>query len=298
MRIFALNISHPRTHPRCRYRLKQPEEAKPDGYGDRVPESALFDPRLMADVFRETGVVKIPGAFARDAPGLAELVRRHVQRRFGVVEADPSTWARHCDGAISTRRFRHPERFHAVVASPVRATLDEIFGVGAWTDASPRARVLVTPPRRDAHWQVPTGFHFDVPLDRPAWPGHGVLLFSFLAEVEPEGGGTCVVPGTHRLVDRFLAEHHNLPVEHRRDVFQRRQGEWLRQLVNEDDRDPDRSQRCFTGAVVEGVPLHVMELTGAPGDVVITHYYTLHASSPNTSTNMRLMLSTAISPQP
>jgi ectoine hydroxylase-related dioxygenase (phytanoyl-CoA dioxygenase family) len=271
---------------------------KPEGYGDRVPESRSSDPRVMADVFRETGVVKVPGAFAGDAPRLGELVRRHVQRRFGIVEADPSTWARRCDRAISVRRFRHPEHFHAVVAPEVRATLDEIFGAGAWTDASPRARVLVTPPRRHAEWLVPTGFHFDVPLDRPAWPGHGVLLFSFLAEVGPEGGGTCVVSGTHRLVDPFLAEYGNLPVERRRSSFLRQQGEWLRQLVNEDDRDPDRSQRCLTGAVVEGVPLRVMELTGAPGDVVITHDYTLHASSPNTSSNVRLMLSTAIGSQP
>jgi hypothetical protein len=124
------------------------------------------------------------------------------------------------------------------------------------------------------------------------------LLFSFLSNVEPHGGGTCVVAGTHRLVDRFLFEHQNLPVQRRLGAFQRQQGEWLRQLVNEDDPDPRRSERCFAGTVVDGVPLRVIELTGAAGDVVITHLYTLHDGSPNTSPHMRLMLSTNISTKP
>jgi hypothetical protein len=41
---------------------------------------------------------------------------------------------------------------------------------------------------------------------------------------------------------------------------------------------------------IEGVPVDVVELTGAPGDVVITHLHVFHSSSPNTSDAPRQML--------
>jgi hypothetical protein len=263
-------------------------------YGDDVVSSTRFDAVTAATTLREQGVVLVPDAFARDAPGLAEVVRGHVARRFGIDETDATTWGRPFDGGISVKRFRHPERFNAVLAPQVRSVLNEALGTGRWTDEPASARVLVTPPRQRSHWQVPTGFHLDVPIDRRAWPGHGVLLFSFLADTPPGGGGTCVVPGSHQLIDSFLGEHHDLPLDRRLKVFLRRQGEWLRQLVNEDDHRSDRTERCFAGATVGGVPLRVVELTGRAGDVVITHLYTLHSVSPNASDRMRLMLSTAL----
>jgi hypothetical protein len=41
--------------------------------------------------------------------------------------------------------------------------------------------------------------------------------------------------------------------------------------------------------VRHGVPVQVVELTGPPGDVVITHLHVFHARSPDTGTVPRLM---------
>lgn len=41
---------------------------------------------------------------------------------------------------------------------------------------------------------------------------------------------------------------------------------------------------------IDGVPVQVVELTGSPGDVVVTHLHVFHTRSPNTSTVPRLML--------
>src|SRR5687767_2102580 len=90
-------------------------------YADMVLAGIPANMSAAAMALREHGFVKIPGAFATHAPALAESVRRHVERRFGLVEADASTWRRAYHGAISTQRFRHTERFAAVVSSPVRA---------------------------------------------------------------------------------------------------------------------------------------------------------------------------------
>jgi hypothetical protein len=38
------------------------------------------------------------------------------------------------------------------------------------------------------------------------------------------------------------------------------------------------------------VPVQVVELTGSPDDVVVTHLHVFHARSPNTGTVPRLML--------
>jgi ectoine hydroxylase-related dioxygenase (phytanoyl-CoA dioxygenase family) len=44
------------------------------------------------------------------------------------------------------------------------------------------------------------------------------------------------------------------------------------------------------GAVVDGVPLRVVELTGEPGDVFLMHSDCFHAAAANRSGEPRMML--------
>ena len=39
----------------------------------------------------------------------------------------------------------------------------------------------------------------------------------------------------------------------------------------------------------DGIPVRVVELTGRPGDVVLTHPWTLHHAAPNTASYPRMM---------
>ena len=45
---------------------------------------------------------------------------------------------------------------------------------------------------------------------------------------------------------------------------------------------------------VDGIPVDVLELTGSPGDVVITHLHIFHSPSANTSDAPRQMLRKAV----
>jgi ectoine hydroxylase-related dioxygenase (phytanoyl-CoA dioxygenase family) len=45
---------------------------------------------------------------------------------------------------------------------------------------------------------------------------------------------------------------------------------------------------------IEGIPIEVVELTGRPGDVVVTHLHVFHCASPNTSDTPRQMLGKAV----
>ena len=69
---------------------------------------------------------------------------------------------------------------------------------------------------------------------------------------------------------------------------------WLKALTN-DDGDPERNARLMvTGATIDGVSLRVVELTGQPGDVFVTHPWVMHAAAPNAAELPRMMRSVAV----
>ena len=101
-----------------------------------------------------------------------------------------------------------------------------------------------------------------------------------------------VVSGSHRVVERFVA---TAPADVRADYRTCRlqfmqHDPWFRALARTDDPDPDRRAR-FMGSDhdADGIPVRVVELTGRPGDVVLTHPWTLHHAAPNTASYPRMM---------
>jgi hypothetical protein len=140
-------------------------------------------------------------------------------------------------------------------------------------------------------WVLPDAWHMDCGFEQATWPVRSVKLFAFFGEVGPRGGGTVLLPGTHRLVDRYregLSTQAGAGKENWRPFMRRHP--WLARLLDGANL-PDHG-RPLVGAEVEidGVPVQVVELTGSPGDVVVTHLHVFHARSPNTGTVPRLML--------
>jgi hypothetical protein len=111
-------------------------------------------------------------------------------------------------------------------------------------------------------WEVP---HASWHLDAPASPKiPGVLLFAYLAPVPERGGGTVMLAGSHRIVEKFAAGLGATDEGRSADVRRKlnRAEPWLRALWSRDDK-VDRVRRFMTeGAMVRGVPLRVMEMTG------------------------------------
>jgi hypothetical protein len=135
----------------------------------------------------------------------------------------------------------------------------------------------------------------DCGFEQAAWPLRSVKLFAFFGEVGARGGGTMLLPGTHRLVDRY---REGLPTpagagkENWRSFM--RHHPWLARLL--DGAGLPEHGRTLVGAAgeIDGVPVQVVELTGSPGDVVVTHLHVFHARSPDTGTVTRLMLGNQI----
>lgn len=175
---------------------------------------------------------------------------------------------------------RRPE-VEALIAQPaLRAVVECLLNRNTFDEkVYPRPQVLASLPNCD-RWFIPTGWHTDLPrLASGRRPG--VQLFTFLDRVEPQGGGTVVVAGSHRL----LNDGRNLKVS---EITAALRGEpFFQQLLGLTcEPAPD----ALPSGRVEGVPLKVVELVGQPGDVWLMDLRVLHAVAPNASRRPRLMV--------
>jgi hypothetical protein len=228
--------------------------------------------------FEATGVLRLPGAFTPDqAAAMRVAIRRHAESQTG-------------SPVVNWRALSRDPVFRPLVENPaVTDALDAIFGAGGWRRPRPGAQILYSRPE-PGPWVLPDGWHMDSGFEQATWPVPSVKLFAFAGEVGPEGGGTLVLPGTHRVVERYRAA---LPAPagagKENWLAFMRHDPWLARLL-------DGGGRQLIGAAgeIDGVPVEVAELTGSPGDVVLTHLHVFHARSPNTGPVPRLMLGKAV----
>jgi len=244
--------------------------------------------------FEATGVVRLRSAFTADqAAAMRNAIWQHAERQAGLRPADHSSWAG--SPVLNWQELSRDLVFKPLVDNQaVRTALDVIYGAGGWRRPRPGAQILFSLPEPDP-WVLPDSWHMDCGFDHATWPAPSVKLFAFVGEVGPRGGGTMVIPGTHRLVDRYR-EALPAPVGAGRQnwlAFMRHHP-WLARLLDGADL-PDHG-RPLVGetAEIDGVPVQVVELTGSPGDVVLTHLHIFHTRSPDTATAPRLMLAKEI----
>ena len=103
-----------------------------------------------------------------------------------------------------------------------------------------------------------------------------------------------MVRGSHRLAERFVR---GLTPEERQQKYTQLKKQfnasdpWLAELTSGDVEALGRAD-CFLGATheIDGVPVCVDDLRGSPGDVVLTHPWILHVTSPNAGPGPRIML--------
>jgi hypothetical protein len=229
----------------------------------------------MLKTFREEGVVALRGAFSvADAAELRAMLWRHVESTTPVRQSDPATWS--FDGHLGLRALEERGVWHPVHgSSAVVDALDEIVGVGAWKPPSAPHLLLTFP--RDEPWVMPHGqWHIDFGFELPTWPTFAVKMFALLDTLEPGGGGTLLLKGSHRLVDKAGTDESHL--------FD--SDPYLRMLQSAG------GGRGILGqaADVHGVRLRPVEITGEAGDVFLVHMHVFHSPSPNTASRPRQMI--------
>jgi hypothetical protein len=144
-----------------------------------------------------------------------------------------------------------------------------------------RPQILFTLPNAET-WTVPTHWHADVPrLASSRRPG--LQIFTFVEPVEPRGGGTLVVAGSHRL----LNEGRSIKVRDFKPLLSREA--FFRELFSESAALDDRARLLGSKAMVGDVQLEVIELTGNPGDAWFMDLRILHTAAPNATNRPRVM---------
>jgi hypothetical protein len=251
------------------------------------------DDRLAA--FVDSGIVRLDQAFSLQAANrMRDAVWRYVEPKAGVSPHDRATWP---DGwlPVSWKGLRHNPVFDAIIDNPwVPAMLDSIFERTGWKRPNSGAQVLFNLPRTGP-WTLHNGWHMDCGFEQPTWPVPAVKLFSFFGDVGPYGGGTMLLAGCHRLVDLYRSTFDVPPAAGNSNwhSFLRRYpplGNLLKGATLPDLGRPMVGERFQ----IEGIPIEVVELTGRPGDVVITHLHVFHCTSPNASNAPRQMLGKAV----
>ncbi len=159
----------------------------------------------------------------------------------------------------------------------------------------------------DQVWDVPADqWHIDAPDSGThiTAPDQGSLVLCLFSELEPRGGGTLIVEGSHQIVTRFLRDNPGLTQNQVNEAL-RSAHPYLRALTGQDDtaapviagsRGADarlkRPQtfektariRRFMDEIHKdelGTELRVVEVTGSPGDVILAHPFMLHSPSFN-----------------
>ena len=250
----------------------------------------MLPPQQQAE-FETSGVVKVRSVFsepeisrARNAI-LARFEALNLSRngQWHLDQRPPANWP---DKGYSAKQIGNKiaEVECLLDAPPVKQITDNVLAHSKLdTQIFKRPQILVTLPNRGA-WHVPhDGWHVDIPrLSSGQRPG--VQIFIILSEIQPQGGGTLVVSGSHRLLNNgeFIRS---------RDVTKRlRQYSFFRKLMATPHPAPDQYRHTESDTKSQAdIPLDIVELTGAPGDLYLMDMRALHSAAPNASHRPRMM---------
>jgi hypothetical protein len=247
--------------------------------------------------FERTGLLRLSGVIpVAEANAMADRIWSFLSRRSGVDRNDPATWS--TARPTGFQQVSRAGELDSIRSGFMRAAVDDLIGPGEvhWE----RPRVLMTFPDAELAWTVPSdGWHFDY-IPPQVEPGLRALqVFVVLNEVLPQGGATLVLTGSHRLVGRYVTKTGLEPRPRLVRAHLASMDPWLGELWS----DPGgrsgsaggRDQRLFDGAVVDDVPLRVVEATGSAGDGYLMRTDCFHASAANTRPAPRIMATSIVS---
>lgn len=243
--------------------------------------------------FETRGHVGIKNAFPPEAAlAMQETMWRELYEEFGIERDDRSTWR---TPAHDLRRSKSDPDQEAMNTPRLVGACNELLDAGTWGPLASWGRVLVTFPEDTGEpWTVPTDvWHWDCELDENVSWVERLTVITFFSEVEAGGGGTVVVEGSHRCLQRF---YEDLTPEERGLGHRKLRKKlldwdpWLKHLAGLEPAPIERNRYLMdTPGDVRGVPVRVVELTGSPGDAYVCHPLILHATSANHSAWPRFM---------
>ena len=240
--------------------------------------------------FREHGWMRVRAAFSADEAEAMRTAAWDELARAGISRSDPSTWTN--ERPEHLQHAKQPPAFRAVGSARLVEAIDAALEGQGWERPNNWGALFLAFPSHQA-WTVPAhGWHADASYVSALSPPAGVRTHALFGDVAPRAGGTLIVAGSHLLVHQYFTNHPPPPGVRGVDYRRLRQGQpYLRDLHTEGDAD-ERAAR-FMDHVEEqgGIPLQVVENTGAAGDVILLHPLVLHVATSNNGNAPRFLLS-------
>jgi ectoine hydroxylase-related dioxygenase (phytanoyl-CoA dioxygenase family) len=252
----------------------------------------LVPPDQTVEHFRAHGWMRIPKSFsAGEAAAMREVVWCALEK-IGIQRDDPSTWTK--ERPEHLQHLKGDPVFRAVGAKCVLDMIEVLLEAQPYVlPKSWGAFFIGFPTTRD--WEIPrSGWHCDAHYMSSLSPPAGVKIHTLFGDVGPRCGGTQFLSGSHRLVHKWFQQH---PQPETRGADMRKSLQkhpYIRDLHTEND--PEKRIARFMDSVeeVDGIPLRVIENTGAAGDVILLHPLVLHVAAPNTGAVPRFLLSGSV----
>ena len=208
----------------------------------------------------------------------------------GIMRDDRRTWRREFPDHLQHLRG-HPA-FRAISNARTFDAIEALMGAGRWQAPNDWGGFfLLFPAGRP--WEVPTkSWHIDAAYTAPLTPLPGLKVHAMYGDVMPRAGGMTIVGGSHRIVAGWFEEHPPAPGARgatlRHEVM--RSVAYLRDLQTDGDRQARIERFHEREEIVDGVPVRVVEMTAAAGDLLLMHPLLLHTRPTNAGTEPRFLL--------
>ncbi len=244
--------------------------------------------------YERFGITRIPGALAQThLDEISDRVWETLARRYNIRRDAPEGWKAHRSAKIID--LPDSLSFDEIAAPSVCEAIDLFLGSGNWQPLKRWSKLLAAFPESRERWEVPhQSWHLDFRTSRAIAGNFGVRVFTCLADLEPGGGGTVVVAGSHRLVEGLMRRTSS--ILHSADVRKLLMSTypWIKALCSREAKTDRKQMFMEAGAVLDGTEVRVSEVIGAAGDVVLMHPWLLHAGATNCANVPRLVLSTTV----
>lgn len=253
---------------------------------ESIPNGQQVVDEEQQRAFDELGIIKVKGAFD---PTIASDLEIELWRRFekwGIERGAPESWESLDEATIrkvmkGTRRVRGLESIYNANSDQIARTLARETEF-----EKQKALLLLTFSRQHdyiADEVVPSSiWHSDTP-NIPGEGLSGVIVLGFINHVQPRGGGTMVITGSHRLFETSTSAITSKMAKRRLKKYP-----YFRELLSK--KTTDRERFLEEPGYVNDIELKVVELTGEPGDAYFVNGSMLHTLTRNYQPHPRMMV--------
>jgi ectoine hydroxylase-related dioxygenase (phytanoyl-CoA dioxygenase family) len=235
----------------------------------------------------------VPGAFDRaEAAAMRDVVWRGLAD-VGVKPDAPATWT--IERPVKLQELKDHPAFNAVGSASLLAAIDAILETEVYEKPKRWGAVFVAFPTKD-EWEIPSrGWHVDANYASQLSPPKGVQTHALFGDIAPRSGASQILSGSHRLIHKWFKDHPPPAGARSADMRKSLQSHpYIRDLHTEGDRESRIDRFMNRVEEVDGIPLQVIENTGAAGDIILLHPLTLHVAAPNNGVAPRFLLSGAV----